>query len=313
MAWKGIYLSQAAYLSLSHHNLQIRFRHADEGTPQALSLPLEDLDYLIIDTPEVTLSSPVIGALSAASVLLMGVDDRHQPHWASFPWAGYYQQGCTLELQLEVSQPFQKQLWAHIVRQKINEQAKCLESTGRHDEARYLQAISRQVLSGDTGNAEARAARLYWAALFDSRSFIRHADDLPNAILNYGYALIRAAIARNLCALGFIPQLGLHHRSKGNAFNLADDLIEPYRPLIDYRAVQILGSQPSDGPFTKEHRKRLVQILSESVLMNGEVIALTVGIARTVSGLRHALHSRQTEALVFPTFETNLQSAGEEK
>lgn len=300
MAWKGIYLSRAAYLSLSNHNLHIRFRQPAQGEPQELSLPLEDIDYLVIDTPEVSLSSPLIGALSGSSVLLLGVDERHQPCWAAFPWASYYQQGTTLDLQLQASLPLRKQLWAHIIRQKICAQASTLELVHREREARALHAMSRRVVSGDIGNMEARAARLYWRSLWKGRPFIRHADDLPNAMLNYGYALIRAAIARSLCALGFVPQMGLHHRSKGNAFNLADDLIEPYRPFIDRRVVRLLGAEPFENALSKEHRQQLLRILAADVVMDGETVVMTEAIVRTVSGLRHALQLKRIEALKFP-------------
>ena len=303
MAWKGVHLSRPAYLSLFHRNLQIDFKGKGENSEgEKVCLPLEDIDYLIIDTAEASLSSPLLAALTGSSVLVLGVDERHMPAWAAFPWASYYRQGDTIPLQIEASQPLKKQLWARIVRKKISIQAECLRRCLRENEAVFLEKLVPQVLSGDTGNTEARAARVYWGILFGERPFIRHADDLPNALLNYGYALLRAALARNLCSLGFIPQLGLHHCGQTNAFNLADDLIEPHRPFVDILAVHVLGETPSSAPLTTQHRRQMVEVLTWDVVMENETVSLTTAMEQTVKGLKHALITRDVERLTFPVF-----------
>jgi CRISP-associated protein Cas1 len=304
MAWKGVHLSRPAYLSLLHNNLQISFRD-NEGSSKAdekICLPLEDIDYLIIDTSEASLSGPLLSALASSSVFVLGVDEKHMPCWASFPWTAYYRQGDTLSLQTGASLPLQKQLWARIIRYKIIYQARCLRHCSHAEEGDALEGLASRVLSGDTDNTEARAARIYWESLFGDRSFIRHDDDLPNALLNYGYALLRAALARNLCAIGFIPQIGLHHCSQSNAFNLADDLIEPYRPFVDEHAVRVLGKSPSDAPLTTQHRRQMVELLTRNVLMGNETLSLTTAMERTVTGLKQALNMRDAERLPFPDF-----------
>lgn len=296
MAWRGIHLSRPARMCVEHRCLKIEFQDDTGGT---FRMPLEDLSYLVLDTPDTFLSSRLMSALAQHAVLVIGVNTSHLPAWISLPWAAHYKQGPVIHLQLTATLPLKKQLWARIIREKIHAQARTLAALAR-PQADELRALAPHVRSGDPDNTEARAARLYWPALFAQRDFTRFADDLPNALLNYGYALLRAAIARNLCAHGFLPQLGLHHSGAANAFNLADDLIEPFRPLLDYHTVQILGSAPSTDPFTTEHRRALVATLESKVLLGGEHHSLIASTQRTVLSLLTALQQGDPQHLQFP-------------
>jgi len=300
MAWRGIHLSRPAYLSTERQSMRIEFRDPEGGQ---FRTALEDLAYLIIDTAEVALSSTLLSRLSENGVLVVGVNDRHLPVWTALPWTEFYRHGAVLALQLESSLPVRKQLWAHIIGRKIAAQADCLDRCGRGGAAHLLALVS-QVRSGDPDNVEARAARHYWQQLFPDRDFRRQDDDLPNAMLNYGYAIIRAALARQLCGAGFIPQIGLHHQSQTNAYNLADDLIEPYRPFVDRLVVAVLGDIPSTDPFTTEHRRSLVPIMETTVEINGEVYGLLAAIEATVASLKSSLTARDPRRLAFPTFRT---------
>lgn len=307
MAWKGIHLSRPAYLSLQNRNLHIQFKsNSVPSAPDRVEVPLEDLDYLIIDTTEASLTAPLLAALAESSVMVLGVDRRHLPVWAAFPWAAYYRQGESLLHQLGASLPLKKQLWSIIVQKKILHQAECLSREGRPAAALLLERMSRRVLSGDSSNMEAQAARIYWPTLFPHYPFQRHANDLPNALLDYGYALIRSTLARNLCALGFVPQLGIHHCGQANAFNLADDLIEPFRPFVDYWAVKIQTGVPPETPFTREHRCQMVKLLTCQVTFENETVSLPLAIERTVQSLRQALATKNPARLCFPTFPTHL-------
>lgn len=298
MAWRGIHLSRPAFLSLENRAIRLEFRDEAGGS---FRLPLEDLSYLILDTAEVSLSGSLLSALSDASVMVLGTDRAHLPCWAALPWTRFYKQGETVGLQLGVSQPQRKQLWSHIVRAKIKAQAHCLFTNGLAG-AEHLDALAAQVRSGDPANVEARAARHYWKCLFPRREFLRHGDDLPNALLNYGYALLRAALARNLCALGFIPQMGLHHDSVSNAYNLADDLIEPYRPLADHFALSVLGDAPSDAAFEPEHRRGMTRLLEADLDLGGEIFGTMAAVDATVSSLRQAIADRDPARLRFPAY-----------
>ena len=298
MAWRGIHLSRPAYLSLENRALKINFRDDDGGT---FRLALEDLSYLILDTTEVSLSGRILSAFSEESVMILGTDTKHLPAWSALPWTQFYKQGETLNLQLGTSVPQRKRLWSHIVRSKIFAQAYCLFTNGRTG-ADHLDKLVAQVRSGDPDNTEARAARHYWQHLFPKREFRRHDDDLPNALLNYGYALLRAALARNLCALGFVTQLGLHHDSLTNAYNLADDLIEPYRPLADHFALGTLADLPSDAAFETEHRRAMTRLLEANLVIDGETYSTMNAIEFTSSSLKRALTGNDPAQLKFPTF-----------
>lgn len=298
MAWRGVHLSRPAYLSLENRALKIEFRDDEGGS---FRLALEDLSYLVLDTVQVSLSGKILSSLAASSVMVLGSDDRHLPNWAILPWASYYRQGETLRLQLDTTLPQRKQIWSRIVRAKIAAQGHCLFTNGLAG-ADFLDILAPQIRSGDPNNAEARAARHYWQHLFPKRDFLRHGDDLPNALLNYGYALLRAALARNLAAIGFVTQLGLHHDSLTNAHNLADDLIEPYRPLADHFALEALGDTPSDAPFETDHRRAMTRLLEADLIIDGEVYSTMNAIEFTVSSLKRALSFKDPARLSFPTF-----------
>jgi CRISPR-associated protein Cas1 len=296
MAWRGVHLSKAAHLRVEHRNLVIEFR---DETKTVARLPLEDIAYLILDSLEVTLSGALLAAMSENEVMVLGVNDKHLPTWTSFPWGLHYRQGEVTKLQLECSLPLKKRLWQHIVQKKIHAQAWALTSFGLN-QAENLLGIANTVLSGDTSNAEARAAVAYWGEFFAPRPFRRHDDDLPNTLLNYGYSLIRAGLARHLCAAGFLPVLGLHHCSMSNAFNLADDLIEPYRPIVDFFARKILSDRSSHEAFVTDDRRALTQILEANVLLNGEEMTLFASIKPVTQSLKHAMRQRDPSLLIFP-------------
>lgn len=298
MAWRGIHLSRPAYLSLENRALKLDFK--DEGGGM-FRCALEDLSYLILDTTEISLSARILSALSEASVLVLGCDGRHLPCWTSLPWTRFHKQGDTLSLQLGASVPQKKQLWSHIVRAKLLAQAHCLFINGRAG-GDHLEALAKQVRSGDPENIEARAARHYWRCLFPDREFRRHDDDLPNALLNYGYALIRAALARQLCGRGYVTQIGLHHDSATNAYNLADDLIEPFRPTVDHFALECLADSPSNDEFVTDHRRGMARLLEAELDIDGEVFSTMNAIEETTASLRRALSSKEPSMLRFPSF-----------
>jgi CRISPR-associated protein Cas1 len=297
MGWRGIHLSRPAYLSVEHRALKLEFRDEEAGQ---FRISVEDLAYLIVDSTEVSLSATLLARLAENGVLVVGVNDKHLPVWTALPWTEFHRYGTVISLQLEASVPLKKQVWAHVVAAKINAQADCLALHGRNG-AGALRAMVSQIRSGDPDNVEARAARHYWQSLYEGRGFRRHDDDLPNAMHNYGYAILRAAIARQLCAVGFIPQIGLHHQSQTNAYNLADDLIEPYRPLVDRIVVDTLADLDFSAAFTTAHRRQLVTIMESQVEIKGEIYGMLAAIESTVASLKMTLAEREARRLVFPT------------
>jgi CRISP-associated protein Cas1 len=296
MAWRGVHLSRAARLRLEHRNLVIDFADGAATT----RLPLEDIAYLILDTPEISITGALMSQMSQHAVMVLGSDERHMPAWTSLPWGLHHRQAEVTRMQMEATLPLKKRLWQRIANLKIAAQADCLKRLGRKN-ADVLMALADTVQSGDVGNVESRAAVIYFQSLFTNTEFIRHADDLPNALLNYGYSLCRSGLARYLCAHGFIPSLGLHHCSMANPFNLADDLIEPYRPLVDEIAVGLLGSRDKSNLFTVDDRRALTLLLEKPVLFDGAEMTLFATFALAVQSLRRAIENKEAGMLIFPT------------
>jgi CRISPR-associated protein Cas1 len=300
MAWRGLHLSRAARLRIERGSLCIDFK--DEAEPSSFRTPLEDLAWLVLDTPEIGLSSSFLSKCSEHEVLIVGVNDRHLPAWTSLPWTRFHRQGEVLALQLSATLPQKKRLWQEIVRRKIEAQATCLEILGRRKRME-LSLLAGQVRSGDPDNVEARAAQLYWPAMFPDRKFVRHSEDLPNFMLDYGYAVIRAAIARHLSATGFIPQLGLHHASLANAYNLADDLIEPFRPFVDLAVAHRLSDRDSSDSFNVDDRRALVKTLDGEARINGETYTLFGATGVSVASLKQAISTADPSLLLFPELQ----------
>ena len=201
------------------------------------SIPAEDLGMIILSSTGISLSSGVLKALGEAGAAVLACDDSHHPCGLFLPMDANTLHSERARLQAELSAPMRKNLWARIVRAKVRNQASLLRDDGARNK---LKSLVEQVRSGDEGNVESEAARIYWSKLFaDHRAvlptpFLRNRDGAPpNNLLNYGYTVLRAATARSLCAAGLHPAVGLHHRNRYSGFCLADDVMEPYRPFVD--------------------------------------------------------------------------------
>ena len=224
MEYRNIFLANPARLSVRRAQLVIE-------QAEAYTIPLEDISTILIESPQVTLTARAASALATHGVTVFFCDEKHMPCCQLLPINQFCRQRKLLTAQCEIGKPLQKQLWQQIVIQKIRNQARCLELAGRSG-SEELRRLAGRVLSGDPDNREAVAAALYFPALFGN-GFSRGTEDSRNAALNYGYAILRGGIARNLVMHGLEPCIGLHHHSELNQFNLADDLIEPFRPVVD--------------------------------------------------------------------------------
>lgn len=297
MSWRGLHISEPARLSLRQG--QVAIRREDE---EDISFALEDLSYIVCDTGQITATGSLLGACAGAGCLVVTTDARHLPNGVLLPFHGYYRQAETVRAQLGLSRPRQKRLWQGVVRRKIRNQAACLSLLERAPKAiGRLVALEKKVGSGDPENVEGQAARAYWSAFLPG--FFRNQDgeDRANALLNYGYAIVRAALARELTALGFIPCLGFHHHGVQNAFNLADDLIEPWRPFVDWLAARLHAESVDKEAFDTEDRRAMCGILHEPVLLDGEERQLFTGLRRYVEGFR-AVTLGRAEHLFQPEF-----------
>lgn len=294
MAWRGLHLSRPARLSLQHRRILVA---QDEGE---VSFPLEDVAWVVLDTPQVTATSALISACLQAGIPMIFCDARHTPCGMLLPFHQHFQQAGVARQQMAASAPLQKRLWQSIVRRKLGNQAANLDRL-QVEGGSTLREMARHVKSGDPDNVEARAARYYWQRLF---SDFRRQDeaDLRNAMLNYGYAVLRAAVARALVAAGLLPSFGVHHAGALNAFNLADDVLEVLRPLADWKVYELTGpKKPEPGAeLTREDRQALAGVMMDSVVLQGEQLTVLPAMDRTVASLVRAFAGDGPEALVLP-------------
>jgi CRISP-associated protein Cas1 len=293
MAWKGVHVSKPARLSWKDRQLCVA---QDDGD---VAMPLEDVAWIVLDSNHCTLTASLVSACMAAGVAIIFTDERHTPSGIALPFHTHHRQSAVAQMQMGLTLPLKKRLWQALVVAKIENQAACLDLCGRDGTA--VAAIAKFVTSGDPDNTEARAAREYWSTLFTD--FIRSDEtDLRNAMLNYGYAIVRSAIARALVASGLLPCFGLFHDSASNAFNLADDLFEPFRPLVDRKVFTLSGNGTRrDGKLSLDERRALAGILHENVRLGDETVSTLIATERAAEALVRAMEAASPALLVLPS------------
>lgn len=287
-----------ARLSLQRRQLLIG---TDDGDA---TLPLEDLNALLLESPRVTLTSSLLAACQEHDVCVITCDAAHMPNGVLLPFQPHSRQGKVARIQLSWSEPLRKRLWQRVVQTKITNQADCLARTGSEEAGHRLRILAGQVTSGDVGNLEAQAARAYWPHLFGP-DFRRSGNDSINAALNYGYAVVRAFVARSQVAHGLIPTFGLHHDNELNAFNLTDDMMEVFRPLVD-ETVKDLHQRglvsPETPDLTADVRQELANSGNTRCLIEGKIQTLSTACDRLAAGLVAAIEARSPAVLPLPSF-----------
>ena len=302
MAWKGLHLSRPARLNTAGGQII-----AAQEDGEAI-LPLEDVAYIVLDTPQATLTTGLLSACMEAGVAVIVVDSRHTPNGILLPFHSHHRQAGVAALQLGVSEPFRKRCWQRIVIAKIENQDEHLRRAGRPG-VDGIAASARHVGSGDPDNTEARAAREYWGTLFDDFTRDRE-DDLRNKLLNYGYAVMRAGVARALVAYGLLPCVGLHHASITNAFNLADDLVEPFRPFIDERVRERCAERPFTDALSLADRQAMAAILLGDARVGDETMSLLAATEAVATSLVRAMEGSSPALLTLPAW-VNSDGRGE--
>jgi CRISPR-associated protein Cas1 len=284
---------EGCYLKLKHKQLQI-VRDDDIVS----SIPIEDMAALIIDHPQTIISQACLSALVESSVMVVSSDAKHQPIGLFLPLNSHTLQSERFDTQAALSQPARKQLWRQIIRSKIRLQARMLHDLTGNDAG--LRILALKVRSGDPENIEAQAARRYWTRLFPEEKFRRErtAED-QNRFLNYGYAILRALTARQLCATGLHPSLGIHHHNRYNAYCLADDLMEAYRPFVDLRVWEVVNHYGADAEMTQDLRAELLDFVQRPVLLDGEQLTLQGAVQKSSQSLAKAVQG-EIKALVLP-------------
>lgn len=247
------------HLSIKHK--QMLLKKKDETH----SIPVEDLGLLVLSHPAISYTHQLLYELLGQNVAVLFCNRQHMPEGLLLPFEDNQLHQARLQVQTEASKPLKKRLWQQVVRAKIKAQQTILEE--KHGDHFGLKPLIKKVHSGDPKNVEARAARKYWKALFQNDEFRRNTDGEDiNALLNYGYAVIRAAVARSITAAGLHPSIGIHHHNQYNAYCLADDMMEPMRPFVDSEVFDMYNENGSlEVAVTKETKKPLLELLTKEV------------------------------------------------
>lgn len=286
MIKRTLFFGSPAHLSTRNQQLVYEPRPtAENENPEPVTVPIEDVGLVIMEHPQITLSQALLSQLIENQAAVVCCDSKLHPAGLFLPLSGHTEQGGKFRSQLEASQPLKKMLWQQLVTAKIKNQAQLL---ARHDKpADQLWKWSEQVKSGDVDNREARAAAHYWKHFFPSETrFVRdRGGSAPNNLLNYGYAILRALTARSLVASGLLPAIGLFHKNRYNAYPLADDVMEPWRPFVDALVLRIVLEEGAVEQIEKHHKQLLLSIATVDVMVEGEMSPLMVGLTRCTASL----------------------------
>jgi CRISPR-associated protein Cas1 len=275
--------TEGCYLKVRHNQLIIERAGEEVG-----SIPIEDMSALIVDHPQTLITQAVLRELLKANVMIISSDERHQPVGLLLPLDSHTTQTERFAAQVELGLATKKNLWKQVVQGKVRGQAKVLHDVTGNDAG--ISQLVKKVRSGDPSNIEAQAARRYWSRLFASEQFKRDrfAED-QNRYLNYGYAVLRALVSRSLCAAGLHPSIGIHHKNRYNSYCLADDLMEPYRPLVDINVWQIVDDFGHKKDMDREIRLRLIEIIKREVTVDGEKLTFQGAVQKSAQSLARVM------------------------
>lgn len=298
MVKRTIYIGNPAYLSLKNAQMILRKPDAEAD----VSIPIEDIGLLVLDNQQITVTQGLMAQLLANNSAVVTCDSKCMPVGLLLPLDGHSLQSERFRAQIDCTKPLRKQMWQQTIQAKIANQATVLHQlTGA--EIGNMRAWVNAVRSDDADNLEARAAAYYWRNMFPGiEDFTRDRDGLPpNNLLNYGYAILRAIIARALVGSGLLPTLGIHHHNKYNAYCLADDIMEPYRPFVDRLVKQMVDRYNNDDlwSLSKEMKRDLLSIPTLDVKINGRRSPLMVAATITTSSVAKC-YAGETKTILYP-------------
>jgi CRISP-associated protein Cas1 len=298
MIKRTLYFGNPAYLKTTNEQLVAELQKEEA---ESKSIPIEDIGLLILDHQQITITQSLLAKLLANNTAVITCDDTHHPTGMLLSLDGHTLQSQKFQAQVEATVPLKKQLWQQTITAKIENQAAMLAF--RNQENKLLTQLAASVKSGDSENAEAQAAVYYWKKLFpDFLEFRRERyGPPPNNLLNYGYAILRALVARSLTGSGLLPTLGIHHRSQYNAYCLADDMMEPYRPFVDYVVYQIVRNNGKFLEMSPSIKKALLEIPAMDVMIEGKKSPLMNAVQRTTASLAKCFEGTGRK-LLYPEF-----------
>ena len=301
MIKRTLFFGNPAYLKCRNDQLEIEtpLSTSQIEKDRVRTIPIEDIGIVVLDDPQITISHHLIHKLLENNVALVTSNDKHLPVGLMLNLEGNTLQQERFESQIEASLPLKKQLWAQTIEVKITNQAMVLKRLGiKHDNMLYW---ASSVKSGDSENHEARAAAYYWQNIFiELAEFTREREgNYPNNLLNYGYAILRAIVARSLVGSGLLPTFGIHHHNRYNAYCLADDIMEPYRPYVDLIVLQLMKEFPKIEELTRDMKAKLLAIATVDVSILGQTSPLIVAVQQTTSSLTKCF-SGENRKIIYP-------------
>ncbi len=311
MIKRTLYFGNPAYLNVRLAQLEIRLPEVEknDSLPELFKasavkrIPIEDIGVVVLDNKQITITQGALGALLDNNVAVVTCDEHRMPSGLLLPLEGNTTQSERFRDQIEASLPLKKQLWQQTIQAKILNQSSVLYRQ-RDLDCGNMEAWAKQVKSGDADNLEGRAAAFYWQNLFgEIKGFRRDREGVPpNNLLNYGYAILRAVVARSLVGSGLLPTLGIHHHNRYNAYCLADDIMEPYRPYVDKLVAEIVDGGADISHLTTELKGKLLAIPVLDVVINGRRSPLMVGVGMTTASL-YKCYSGEIRKIAYPMME----------
>ncbi len=297
MAWRSVLIQNPAKLSLSKGQLKLCNEDGD------FTLPLEDIMAIILETPQITLSSALLSACQEQGVAVLTCDTTHIPNGVLLPFQPHSRQSRVAHIQISWTESLRGRLWQNVLQSKIINQAVCLEQAEGSIPAKRLYALVNKIKSGDPKNIEAQAARHYWPRLMGEH-FRRGGNDTVNAALNYGYAVVRAFVARSQVAYGLLPTFGIHHCNELNAFNLTDDMMEVFRPFVDHK-VWILKEEGilslEENTLSSSIRQNLANMGNIMCKIDGKSHTLANACDKMAASLVSAIEGKSPALLLLPS------------
>ncbi len=284
MAFRNIYIESDVHLSVKNEQLVLK-------KDEEYTFPLEDINSICIDSLKTNISTYTLRKIVENDIILFICDEKHMPTGVLLGANNYSRKLRNLKRQLDMPKPIIKRMWQDIVKQKILNQARVLKLLDYEKEYNSLMIMVDSVLSGDSTNVEARAAALYFKTIFGD-DFTRRNDDFYNSALNYGYAIVRGMISRSLVMYGFEPAIGIFHHNQLNAFNLADDIIECFRPLVDLYIINNIESQDELSSNTK---RKIYNLINTLILIDGKSYNIATAIENVVKSLATSFEIKENK------------------
>lgn len=297
MIKRTLFFGNPAYLNTKNEQLVVSYPDKELETK---TVAIEDIGVIVMENQQITITNGLLEKLISNNVAVITCDHQHMPVGLLMPLSGHSQQTERFKHQISASLPLKKNLWQQTVSAKITNQARLLKEKGIP--MRKMEQWSKEVTSGDALNHESRAAVYYWSKLFGDENFNRSQKGMaPNNLLNYGYAILRGITARALVSSGMLPTLGIFHRNKYNAYCLADDIMEPYRPYVDLIVSHIVDTEDNFEELTIDLKKQLLSIAGIDVQIDGKSSPLMVAMSRTTNSL-YECFSGVSRKILYPEY-----------